>query len=341
MQGAILISIFDQRYRSDGKPRAQSKADLTGAISRLWCGVVGSINRYVLTGDGNAPLRQSLDQVKDSLLQAGSAEEISKAEADVSGILAKYRGETQQAGMVQAIEVQHIFAMLNNALIVMAEGSERSVSRLSEIHNTLQRTANIRDMVAMKTALADAVKFVEKEAAESHKAVNEEMARLQTEVGKTREHIGKTQTDLAGRPEGVARISETLERLVPVDGQALYALACVCGRLSGIAQRYGAQVAEELVFHVIRERLEPVARAASLFRWTPSGLVAVFERRRDLKAVEREVAAVSRTPVVHRVALGSRVAVLTMSPSRLVLEGCPGSAAMLVDQLDQFIATCS
>ena len=334
-----MISIFEQRYRSDRTDSTQSNRDPSEAIYKLLRGLLENINRYVLIGDGLAPHRQQVDQVKDSLMQAESAEEISQAEVGVSGILAKYRGDTQQAAMVQAIEVQHIFAILNHALIVMAEGSDRSVSRLSEIQNTLQRTSKMRDLVAMRSSLSDTMKFVEKEAAESRKVVTEELARLQADVGKAREYMGNAGAVLAGRTEAIARIGETLQSLI--DGQGLYALAYVCERLSGITQRYGSKVAEELVFRVIRERLEPVARAAFLYRWTSSGLVAVFTRQRDLVAVEREVADLNRGPVVHRVALGNRTAVLTMVPSRLVLEGCPGFPSRLVDQLDSFIGARS
>jgi hypothetical protein len=334
-----MISIFDRRYRSDKKTSAEANEDPSAMILHLSTGLLESINRNVLVGDGFAALRKQVDEVKDSLLQAESIEQITQAEPAISAVLAKYRADTQQAAVAQAIEVQHIFAMLNHALIVVSEGSDRSVTRLSEIQLSLQQTSKIRDIVALKTALADTVNFVEKEAAESRKVVTEELARLQIEVGKAREYIGSSRTKLAGRTEAVARIGEALPILT--EGHALYALAYVCGRLSGITQRYGAEVTEELVFRVIRERLEPVARAASLFRWTSSGLVAVFERQRDLTAVEMEVTALNRAPVVHRVALGNRTAVLTMSPSRLVLEGSPGSAAVLVDRLDKFIATCS
>jgi hypothetical protein len=334
-----MISIFDRRYRSDGENRPESNADPSEAILMLSSGLLGSINRHVLAGDGFAALRKQVDEVKGSILHAESVEQVTKAEAAISAILAKYHGDTQQAAMTQAIEVQNIFALLNNALIVMSEGIDRSVSRLSKIQTSLQHASNIRDIVALKSALADTVTFIEKEATESRKVVMEELARLQTDVGKAREYIGSASPRMSGRPEAVAKIGEGLS-VVP-EGHALYALACVCGRLPGITQRYGAEVTEELVFRVIRERLEPVARAASLFRWTSSGLVAVFERHRDLAAVEKEVTDLNRAPVVHRVALGNRTAVLTMVPSRLVLEGAPGSAVELIDRLDTFIAACS
>ena len=330
-----MISIFDRRYRVLGKGPVETGKDPCAAILGLSCGLLDSISRYVLIGDSFAPLSKELEQVKDSLLQGDSADRISEAESAVSRILAKYNGDTQQAALVQTMEVQHIFATLNQALIALSEGSGRSVSRLSQVQNALQHTSKMRDIVEMKAVLADTVEFVKKEAAESKKLVTEELERLQTDVGKAREYIANNGSELPGRSEAIEAIGEALRG--SVDGCSLYILAFVCARLAAITQRYGSEVTEELVFRVIRERLQPVARTAVVYRWTKSGLVAIFPRQCDLTAVTSEVAALDRGPVVHRVALGNRTAVLTMASSVLVLEGGARPQEELVERLDQFI----
>ena len=334
-----MISIFNHLYRSDGTRRAEAEGGGPEALGRFTLGLLENISRYVLTGDGFEELRRQLDETREALIHAESRDAISGAESTVARILAEYRGDSQQAAMAQAVEIQHIFALLNHALIVMSDGRDRSVSRLSEIQNQLERTSKLRDIVAMKSALADTVKFVEREASEARKVVTEELARLETEVGAAREFVANTRSELAGRAEGIAKIREALQNVGP--GQAVYVLAYQCSHLSAITQRYGAHVTEEMTFRVIRERLQPVAATAPVYRWTPSGLIGVFVRQRGLAALEAEVGELNRGPVVHRVARGNRTAVLTMAPSRLVLEGSAGAPAPIVEQLDKFLGATS
>lgn len=333
-----MISIFHNRYRSDGTRRSEADGGASEALGRLALGLIENVCRYVLTGDGYEKLRQQMDGTREALLQAGSEEAIGQADSAVARILAEYRADSQQAAMAQAVEVQHIFALLNHALIVMSDGRDRSVSRLSDIQTQLERTSKLRDIVAMKSALADTVKFVEREASEARKVVTEELARLETEVGAARDFMANTRTELAGRAEGIAKIREWIPLAGP--DQAVYAVAYQCSNLTAITQRYGANVSEEMTFRVIRERLQPVAPSAPVYRWTPSGLVAVFVRQRGLAALEAEVMAVNKSPVVHRVARGNRTAVLTMAPSRLVVEGS-GAQEAIVAQLDKFMGAIS
>jgi hypothetical protein len=153
-------------------------------------------------------------------------------------------------------------------------------------------------------------------------------------VSKAREFIGSTRVELAGRAEAIARIAECSQNLLP--GEAVYVVAYLFERQHAVTQRYGPAVAEELIFRLIKERLQPVASASTMYRWSPSSLMGVFRRRRDLEALQLEVINLNRTPVVHRIALGNRTAVLTVAPSHLVAEAAPDSPALLIEQLDKF-----
>jgi uncharacterized protein YfkK (UPF0435 family) len=334
----MIPSIFDHRYGTDSKARAGSGRDLCQALFNLLCGLLESVNRCVLAGDSYADHRGELDHVSDSLVRAESANEIAEAGSGVSRILTKYRVDSQRAAVAQVIEVQNILAMLNQALIVLSEGSDRSVSRLTHVQSMLERTRKLRDIMEMKNALADTVAFVQKEAAESRKTVTEELQRLHGELGRARESIGHAGAGLPGRNEGVAAIAEAIHNLA--DGCQLYLLAYACSLLPSLAQRYGNPITEELVFRVVRERVQPVARA-TVYRWTVSSLVTVFDRQCDLSVVTNEVNELNRSPVVHRVILGNRTAVLTMGTASLVLECSGRSAEELVHELDEFIESHS
>lgn len=301
-------------------------------------GIIECINRTILAGENYSHLRSQLELAGGQITPDLNPEQARALLDSITQVLSEFRSTTQQSALAQAVEVQHIFAMLNQALIVLADGRDRSVARLNEIQQSLQRTSMIQDIVALKASLTDTVKFVEAESTQARASVNEELSHFEDEVVKAREFLGSTRIELAGRPEGVRRITDEIKALVP--GQALYAVAYLFDRLQAVKQRYGPEVADEMIFRIIKERLQPVAPANTSYRWTSSSIVGVFHRGRDLEALRIEVANLNRTPVIHRIALGNRKAVLTVTPSHLVAEGVSDSS-LLVTQVDDFTGTRS
>jgi hypothetical protein len=296
--------------------------------------ILTSIGQFVLNGDTSAELRGKLLQVQETLRADLKPDEMSLAEESVSSILAAHQESLRREGVEQFLETQHLFAMLNQALAILAQGNERGVSRLATIQESLQRTATMRDMASLKASLSDTMQFIKTEFAEARKTAVEELGKFEMEVRSARESLGSTRLELAGRLEGVSEISTSLMNLIP--GEALYLVAYLCDRLPAVTQRYGPEVAEELVCRLIMERLKPVAPENTMYRWTSSTLVAVFRRARDAVKLQKEVADLNRTSLVHKMAIGGRIAVLTVSPSHLVVEGIGGSPASLVEQIDKF-----
>jgi len=309
------------------------------ALHALLCGVLGAINQHVLTGDACGPQRLEVAQIKEAVRPGWSAEEALRAETALSQILVEHYETVQRSATALTIEMQHIFAMLNQALIVLGEGRDRSVARVTRILESLSRISMIEDMVALKSRLAETVRFLEAESAKAHESAAQELAGFEKEVGEIREFLGSTRTELGGRPEGVSKIEESLKKVVP--GEALYLVAFRFDRLQSVSQRYGPAVADELIFRIIKERLQPVAPGDTAYRWTLSSLVAVFRRLRSLAALRTEVAKLNGAPLVHRIALGNRTAVMTLTPSHLVAEGVSESPAQLIEQVDLFTGACA
>ena len=292
------------------------------------------IDQFVLTGEAGEPLRSQLLQVKEALRPDLKADEASLAGETVASILAAHQASSQRAGVHQMVEAQYIFGLLNQALVVLTEGSDRDVTRLATIQESLQRTGRMRDMASMKAALAETVQFIKVESVEARATAAQELGRLETEVTSARDFLGGNRLELAGRPEGVSEISNSLKNLV--SGEAVYSIAYLCDRLSAVTQRYGPGVADELISRLIKERIKPMMSGNTVYRWTASSIVAVFSRPRDAEKLRAQIADLNRTPLVHKMALSGRTAVLTISPSHLVAESVFGSAATLVEQIDKF-----
>ncbi len=331
-----MISIRKYLYGESAKTgtAAAGTAGAADALQALALGLLDCILEQALSGEFRDSTHSQLTQLKGAIRPGCTAEEASQALETVGRLLAQQRAAAQSKSVSQAVEMQHIFAMLNQALIVLAEGKDRSVARLNRVQESLQQACMIEDIVALKYSLADTMRFITTESLHTQQSCDETLSRFETEVTKTRKFLGSSRLDLPGRPEAISLITDSLMNVVETERP--YLVAYLFDRLQAIQQRYGPAVAEEVIFRLIKERLQPVAAGSAMFRWTSSSLVAVFYRQQDLTALRTEVTKLNSTALVHRIALGNRTAVLTVKPSHLVAEGVPGHPNLLIEGVDQF-----
>jgi hypothetical protein len=335
MQSSMIsIRKYLNGERTNDAAQPEAGSQFSENLLRFSSAVLDSIHDFVLTGDGGQARRPQLLAVKESLRRDLTAEEASRGASSVARLLADHQASLKRAGAEQVIEAQHLFAMLNQALVVLTEGSERGMSQLGTIQESLQRASTLRDVTSMKALLAETVQFVEKESTKVRETAAQVVGKFETEVSNVRKTLGNTRLELEGRPEGVSEISQSLKSLAP--GEAIYLVAYLWERLTAVTQRYGQGVAEEMISRLISERLKPVMPGNTMYRWTPSSLVAVFSRPRDAEKVKKEVADLNRAPLVHKIVLSGRTAVLTISPSHMVAEGVSEPPAVLVEQVDKF-----
>jgi hypothetical protein len=296
--------------------------------------VLDCIARYVFGSKAEEAQQAQIAGLRDALHDAWTPPEASGAAETVRSLMAQKAEEVQEKSVRQAVEMQHIFGMFNEALITLAEGKDRSVARLNRVQEYLQQAGKIEDIVAIRSMLSETVRFVKTESAQAQESASRELARFEQEAGKLREFIGGQRLELGGRPEGVARIREVLGSLPP--GEGLFVVVFLLDRLQSFVQRYGANVAEELVLKVIKERVQPLSSGQTTFRWTPASLAAIFTGRWDITSLRKQVSDLNAAPLVHRIAVGGRKAALTMKPSHMVAEGLLGLPDQLVDLVDNF-----
>jgi hypothetical protein len=86
---------------------------------------------------------------------------------------------------------------------------------------------------------------------------------------------------------------------------------------------------------LINERLQVLAPDAPAYRWNTSSIVALITQEPDLAGLRARAEALNRAQLVHRAAVGSRTAVLTLNPSYLVIEAA-SRPDVLVEELDRF-----
>jgi hypothetical protein len=183
--------------------------------------------------------------------------------------------------------------------------------------------------------LSGAVQLIRDEIVREQQTAAHHRERFETEVGKIREMVScNPNRALPGRAECVRTVSDSLGAVLP--GKALYAVAFVVHGLTEIVQRYGPTAVDDLFLLLIRERLQPVASANTAYRWTNSSLVGLFQAGADRESLKSEIAALNRKPLVYRVELGNRTAVVKVGLSHLVADVTAFGTDALVTEIDRF-----
>ena len=307
---------------------------LTGDLLDLCSSLLGGIDQHVLGQKHVRNLRLQCAELCKTLTPAVDSEDIKRIRLGASDILTEYGRVTQQMTSSAVEETLHMVGMLNQALIVLARRSERSVSRLKAIQTSLEESSHFEDILSLKSSLTETMAFVQQEAVLERQAAAKEMDSLQQDVTRTRGMLAVIGSSLSGREEGIRGITEAV-RSAPAE-KAIYLEAFLIDRLQGVTQRYGPEVAEELMLLLLKERVQPLAPAGAIYRWTSASFVVAVLRDRATPAGHTETATSNHRPLVHQFLVGNRTAVLNVTPSHLVSEVTGGSIDTFMDVLDRF-----
>jgi hypothetical protein len=302
-------------------------------LSSLCSQVLEYIGDYVVRGE-SPTAREEIGRLRALLGSDLLPPESAIIRDGVRRILVQHSSAMQDATMPTAVDMRYLAGILNQAVAMATNGEERSLSGLQKIQETLQRAARIPDLVSLKAALVETIQWAREEACRQRAESARELAAFRTEIMEARQLCAQNPHQrLPGRLEAVRNISEGLQSVPP--DHALYVIAFAFDQLHAVTQRYGPEAAEDVIFRLIRERVQPLAPANSAYRWTPQSLVAVFERPSDLKQLQSEAAALNRSPMVQRISSGNRTALVTLSPSYLVAEGRTGLHDVLIAEVDR------
>jgi len=296
--------------------------------------ILEHIGAYVFTGEF-AGFRPQLDNLKHELEPVLTDEEGERANEHVRAVLAAYSTSVRETIQSTAIEMQQIAGVLGQALTLLSSGTDRSVSRLQKVRETLQHAATIENVAVLRASLASAVQLIRDEIVREQQTAAHHRERFETEVGKIREMFScNPNRALPGRAECVRTVSDSLRAVLP--GRALYAVAFSIHGLTELVQRYGPAAVDDLFLLLIRERLQPAASAVTAYRWTGSSLVGLFQAGADTESLKSEIAALNRKPLVYRVELGNRTAVVKVGLSHMVVDVTAAGTDALVTDIDRF-----
>jgi hypothetical protein len=330
-----MISI--RKYLSQTSARTTADADAGESTARLLAAasnLCADLERRVLDKPRFETLRTDVAQLRASIAPGMSIDQACRIGECISAILEEYEYRREQAAAKTGAEMQSILAMLNQSMMTLAAGHERSVSRLQTIQGSLQHTSRLRDLVAMRTSLADALRFVQSECSNEQEISRKDVASLQADIAVARELLAESRGGLQEREAGVRALADASAKTM--EPSSLFAVAFRFDRMRGLVQRYGPEVAEELLFLLIKERVYRLSSDSQVYRWAPASIVSLLACHRVLEVVRDEVGELSRQPLVHRIGVGDRTATLTLVPSHMVCEVRQETLEANIEELDRF-----
>ena len=242
----------------------------------------------------------------------------------------------------QGAELQNIIAMLTRTVISIGTGSDRSVQRLREIGDRLEKAVELEDVQTLRARLSDCLENVREETLRQKNENGEMVAALQRQiaVSSERTRAGSQAPDLdpvTGLPPQEAA-ERALQELVRKPGKR-YAVAAVVNRMQPINARFGHTTGDE-VLRTFKEFFQQQhSPGDQLFRWDGPALLALMERPDSLEAVRAQVRKMLDRPMKETMfEVAGRQVLIPVSSTWLVFMLIP-PASTAVRQIQTFIAS--
>lgn len=251
----------------------------------------------------------------------------------------EYHANVDRRWEAQTREYQSMLVMLTTAIAKLLHGNERAVHSLEVIDRQLQQASQLEDLRSIRTRIEICLDSVRAEAADQT-----ERSRLVRGTFKAasaapvvRTAMEVTGTDPSTGLPGRSAACEALAAAVAAD-DSKFAAGIVVERLAAIANRFGAETADEVLLMVCQMLAQRLGPGDQLFRWSGPGFLALLHREMDLDAVRAEVARWSNPRPEFTIEVHERTILLTPSYSSLVLAAWQApETESLVSQIDSFI----
>ncbi|HLJ16728.1 MAG TPA: hypothetical protein VKV15_19690 [Bryobacteraceae bacterium] len=293
--------------------------------------VVTSVAGHVLEGDSHADLRQELEALKEALRCNPNPIDLSQSANGFDGFMREFRTRFDKACRSQGHDMYKMLAMLNEALLLLASGSERTVGRLKQLEVSLERTATIHDITTLKSKLAEIVQFVREESRRERQESQAAVSTLDDEIRVARETITWLKLDLPDRDEAMA----AMQTLSATGGRNPFAAVFVLDRLPAIAERYGDEATGDLVQELVHKRIRPLATGSPPYRWSANAILLLIPHAPDITQINERIAREASDSFEYKIFVGARIATLRIH-FRWVVMPALGSAT-LAEDIEAFV----
>jgi hypothetical protein len=316
-----------------------SAAELPSRWRDLALHVTGAIEQYLLAAPPDADLRVRFQSVKASFESLPADADLLPAAEQFSAVLRTFRERADQTARAQSHDLYRILTTLNEALLLLAAGSTRTVGRLKQLEVSLERATTLNDIAALKSQLSEILTFVREDARKEAAESLRDRAQIAQQIHQVRGGSLWLRAELPGRKEAIAQMGRLSQQLsgssVSPESVPCAVVVFVLGRIREIVKRYGDSAADELIAELLHRRIQFPDSDPQAFRWSPDVVTICLSCPEGLDRLNAFIEPQVEAPFEHRVFLGARVAVLRVALQWVVL---PVSEPLvsLVEQIDRF-----
>jgi hypothetical protein len=292
------------------KSKRADAAPLPGQWPEFATALVDSVSRYVLDGEPYRDIREDLRLLSESLRSAGQPPASSEA---FDRSIQEFRRRFEDASQAQCSDMRRMLASMNEALIILAAGSDRTLGALRQMEMTLEHAATLNDISSLKSKVNEVIRLVAQETAQRDDS-SRAIAEMHNQITAAQNTFHVAPREYPDRESAVVAMTEGVHEK---DGGAVAVF--VLQRLPAIVARYGKDTARELLHTMIRDRIHPLAPETQAFAWSDDTALLVLPAGTTSGILQDQIRSRSEIPFEHRFVSGGRLATLKGSLRATVL----------------------
>jgi GGDEF domain-containing protein len=245
--------------------------------------------------------------------------EIAKA---VAKTLKQYNEGALAAFRSHNSDLENIVSALTNAMTTLGTNGEEAARRLQSVQTQLEKAVSLDDLRAVQARFAEHLERAREETLRQQTALSDMVSGV---IGEFRHIQGRTKqssdvidksliyspdalTGLPGRGYAEAILTEAHDRFTPS-----YATLFVVERLEVVTNRFGFNVADELLLSFSQHLAQCLTNSHNLYRWGPASFLSFVVSSGSQDEIRQEVQKVASTRIYKTIELGTRTALLPIS----------------------------
>jgi GGDEF domain-containing protein len=298
------------------------------------------LSKNVIEGDPDesAQFRESIDKLRGALEEEGAVSQAFVIEEAALQSLTEHNQRTKMFLQQPRIELQNMIFMLTETIASMAAGCDKSVRRLQNVEQQIEKAQFIGDVQQLKGQLLECLEQVRAETAQQQET-RATAGRIQAELESSKQRLGtvcKELDPITALPAGSA-VDHALLACLKQD-RRFFATAFVVQRIQAINMRFGYELGDQ-VLKAFRDHLRAnLPDADLLFRGRGPTIIALIDRPQPVERVRAEMKRVAESTQGRTFEIRDREVMIAIAANWTVVP-VEHSTTSVIAQIDSFVAS--
>jgi len=314
---------------------AAAAHEFCDALLKLTNALLEGLDQHVFSEPHSAfqPFGTEVRRLRELLEGEVEPNDIRTAADEALALLKEFRQVRDQVQHSEASEVQKMVAMLNETIVVLASGSERSQARLKQLESDLKNASALSDIVALRARVNACMVCVREERTKGQQETAKQISNMESGARRAQEGFALARTGISTRTEAEKSIAEAVSNT-----EAAMAII-VLDLIPTIKSRFNQITAERFVSAFAQDVSERLPSPNRLFRWSEQSLVVELGNSKLLARRMNEVRdRLQQMPRERQLDLGNRSAMFSNAHRWTLIRPCEAQTApAAISRIDQFV----